>query len=557
MVTKLCRYLAVYLLLSIYAYSQVVINELQAAPKSPEPEWIELFNKSKSTINLKNWYLSNYNSSKILPDFKIDQNQYCVLVKDTALLKSLKKIPSNAILIQLPIPVLHNGIDTITLRNSDSIIIDTFIYNSSWAPAGVSLERIDHDEPAISKANIDNCDSPDSSTIGLRNSIAINDYSFKSKTISNSIIIQNKGRLDIDSLTYDELYSKRLNNSSVLYNKGNLGSIKKKDSISFVPDFGKIKLNISQAGLYDYFFISTFSKNNQILKDTAKLCFYVSYEQGSILINEFLPNPTSSNGEFIEIYNTTKDTIHLKNYQISGRDSKFKKDSILIDCENCYILPNDYFAITNDSSFFDKNQKLRNSTKVYYKKSTYNLGASGDFIQLSDFNDKYLDSLNYTEDWYNSVLSTTKDISIEKKNKNGISNEIKNWIASKDSSGSTPAKVNSFDESIIADTAKHSFIEILPNPFSRKNYKNSEAVNIFINSELQIKFAKLQIFNTNGVFIKELESNFINSKRIESSWNGKDDKSLNLEVGPYLLFIQINFENGSEESYKRLIVIGE
>ncbi|MCK7521864.1 MAG: lamin tail domain-containing protein [Ignavibacteriales bacterium] len=47
-------------------YNDVVINEIMYAPSTGEPEWVELYNRTTSPINLKKWKFSdacinNYN----------------------------------------------------------------------------------------------------------------------------------------------------------------------------------------------------------------------------------------------------------------------------------------------------------------------------------------------------------------------------------------------------------------------------------------------------------------------------------------------------------------
>ncbi|CUS95710.1 Lamin Tail Domain, partial [Candidatus Kryptonium thompsonii] len=41
----------------------VIINEIMNAPQGGEPEWIEILNFSSESVNLKNWKISNRNTS--------------------------------------------------------------------------------------------------------------------------------------------------------------------------------------------------------------------------------------------------------------------------------------------------------------------------------------------------------------------------------------------------------------------------------------------------------------------------------------------------------------
>ncbi len=40
-------------------YNDVVVNEIMYAPSTGEPEWVELYNRTASPINLKKWKFSD------------------------------------------------------------------------------------------------------------------------------------------------------------------------------------------------------------------------------------------------------------------------------------------------------------------------------------------------------------------------------------------------------------------------------------------------------------------------------------------------------------------
>lgn len=543
-------------LINFNAFSQIKISELMPAPKTNEPEWIEFYNNSDNFINSKSWQLSNYNSRKQLPEFNFQPHKFTVLTKDTTLLKTLRKVPESTILIQFLIPSLHNGADTISIFNSDSIKQDCLIYNSTWTSTGISLERIDYDASAEIRANIGKCLDKDSTTIGRINSISLKDHNFIVDVKNDStILIKNIGKRNLESIKISAKYNRIDENQSSEDSLHLIALINQMDSAFYVPNFANLREKPISDGLYEYLITLSYSALDTTIEISKKLYFYKSYSYGKLLINEFLPNPTANNGEFIEIYNTTKDTIYLRNYQITGKDSKEQKDSILINCLNCFISPKDYFVVTNDTSLFTKYPELKNSKRAFYKKSTFSLSTTKDHIGIIDYNGQYLDTLNYTDDWYNSVMTSTKDISIEKKSKTKSSNDINIWIASKDSSGATPGRVNSYNIEETDSVSDSGLININPNPFSR----NSQFANglIEIKAKKSIKEIKLIILNTSGQEITQLIPRYFGSLEVTSSWDGRDKNSILQDIGPYILIVQIKYHDDSEESYKKLIVIGE
>ncbi|HEX2963281.1 MAG TPA: lamin tail domain-containing protein, partial [Ignavibacteriales bacterium] len=68
-------------------YNDLVINEIMFAPSTGEPEWIELFNPSNSTVNLKNWKVADRvtQSYVIRKNFLLKAGSFVVLSRDSTL----------------------------------------------------------------------------------------------------------------------------------------------------------------------------------------------------------------------------------------------------------------------------------------------------------------------------------------------------------------------------------------------------------------------------------------------------------------------------------------
>jgi hypothetical protein len=149
---------------------QLVINEIMFNPINSEPEWIELLNNTNSPILNSPFLISD--PTKIY-NFKIDslgKNCYCILVKDTNLIKQYRQIPDTVKLIQAKIPSLNNDKDSLRLFTADTVEIDYFFYKGTWAAKGISLERASPDLPADNENNLKQCKSIDSATCGKMNS---------------------------------------------------------------------------------------------------------------------------------------------------------------------------------------------------------------------------------------------------------------------------------------------------------------------------------------------------------------------------------------------------
>ncbi len=166
---------------------QLVINEIMFNPINSEPEWIELLNNTNSPILNSSFLISD--PTKIY-SFKIDslgENRYCILVKDTNLIKQHRQIPDTALLIQAKIPSLNNDKDSLRLFTADTVEIDSFFYKGTWSAKGISLERADPNLTANNENNLKQCKSIDSATCGKLNSCF--QSSHIDTTIANDITI--------------------------------------------------------------------------------------------------------------------------------------------------------------------------------------------------------------------------------------------------------------------------------------------------------------------------------------------------------------------------------
>ena len=114
--------------------SPVVINEIQYAPNVPSNEFIELYNRSGTPVDLSRLSYADANR-----DFApltersvlLEPDAYAVLVRDTAAFSNA--FPSVEALTPAGWDALNNGGDTVFLRwqNTDTVV-DSVPYAPSW-----------------------------------------------------------------------------------------------------------------------------------------------------------------------------------------------------------------------------------------------------------------------------------------------------------------------------------------------------------------------------------------------------------------------------------------
>lgn len=126
----------------------ILISEIMFDPKTGEPEWVELYNKTDSRINLRGWKFSDVLANPTIVtitnnDFYFEPKTLIVLATNLTVKNFYDTIP--APIITFSIPALNNDKDGVVIYDDRGLVIDSVFYFSSWGSSKKSLERISFD----------------------------------------------------------------------------------------------------------------------------------------------------------------------------------------------------------------------------------------------------------------------------------------------------------------------------------------------------------------------------------------------------------------------------
>jgi len=153
-----------------------------------------------------------------------------------------------------------------------------------------------------------------------------------------------------------------------------------------------------------------------------------------VIITEFMADPSPVVGlpevEYIEIYNRSSKYFDLNGWTISDASSSATLPA--------YVLaPDEYVLITNTgdaAQFFVSN---------FVEVSMPSLNNSADAIVLKDDLGTLIDSIYFTDAWYQDADKEDGGWAIERKHLNAPCNDLSNWSAAVNLVGGTPAEQNS------------------------------------------------------------------------------------------------------------------
>jgi len=425
-------------------FNDVVINEIMYAPVTGEPEWVELFNRSSNSINLKKWKLSDALTAVTITsyDFFLPPDSFVVLSKDSSIV-NFYNIPSDIIIFSLP--SLNNSGDAVVLKDSIGFLIDSLFYLPDWGGSigGNSLERILADGESDIKENWGTSESIDKATPGKLNSLSPKDYDLTITNFSTGkdfVVLGEQAQFDV------KILNKGLNSSQTfqvgIFKDTNADSIPQ--PFEFVTNFSGQQL--SSGDSTSFIFISSdfsLTRNYFIAKLTTSIdddstnniafafidVVNINEIRNDIVINEIMYAPDSPEPEWIELFNRSNKIIDLKNYQLADNS-----DTTIIILQSTSLNPSEYFVIADDSLLLD----IYNITSQLVVKSFSAFNNTGDKIILLDSLSRVIDSLEYSDNWGGSEGN-----SLERINSESSSIDSLNWKTSSGRLGATPGFINS------------------------------------------------------------------------------------------------------------------
>ncbi|MCJ7554218.1 MAG: lamin tail domain-containing protein [Ignavibacteriaceae bacterium] len=419
----------------------IVINEFMFAPISPEPEWIEIFNRSDKIIDLKNYRIADNNDTVVVitQSVWLNPGEYYVIASDSSV-RNFYNIPSGITFKTLL--ALNNTGDKIILIDSLNRIIDSLEYFPTWGGSnGNSLERIDVELSSIDSTNWKTSTSIFKATPGYINSVTKKDFDLavtnilfnpkfplKGDDVEISAFVKNLGK---NSATFDIQLFEDTNLDSIpdqLFSQLNQLNLNADDSIEISFSYFINNLQDIKA-----FFIKVLFDSDQ---DTTNNYYYKTVEPGfpaqSIVINEIMFTPLGGEPEWIELYNRSEEAINLLGWSV--RDVLTTPATALINSD-LIIQPGSYIVLTRDSSILNFHRFIPSSI---FKISLPVLNNDIDGVILKDQRGLTIDSVLYNSQWGGINGYSLERISVDAQSTLPV-----NWASSIDIEQSTPGRINS------------------------------------------------------------------------------------------------------------------
>lgn len=532
----------------------VLVNEIMYYPVGDEPEWVELINTLSDTINIKNWRISDSNiSTKTIitqTDVLIPPNSYLVIAKDII----FASYHSGVSFVTANFSALNNSTpDAVVIYDTRLNTIDSVMYTPSWGGQnGKSLERIDVYAPSITMTNWGTSQDSTGSTPGRKNSIVRLDYDVmisnltQVQTIAGGkvvpliyVSVKNIGRHNVDSVIVSFYSDNNFNavpeSSELIRTIISAQSLVAGDSILLSESFPQLA-----SGETNIIVIADWWRDENFRNNRVFISAKNSYEPRSLVINEIMYDPLSSQNEWFELFNRSDQPINLARWTFNDKPTSNSVNSFEISSRLFVIKSGEYAIVAADSSMFQLFPGLLQSDSTIHicvlnRSSGFGFNNDGDAIVLKDLTTQTIDSVAYLPQWHHPDVVDTKGRSLERINPNIASNDPRNWSTCTNTLGGTPGKANSIATTSIKG---NSVISISPNPFSPDGDGFEDFCIIRYNLPVMTSILNIRIYDIKGRLVRTLANNELVGTQGEIVWDGIGDNKQRARIGVYVIFLE-------------------
>ncbi|NVO18696.1 MAG: lamin tail domain-containing protein [Bacteroidetes bacterium] len=546
----------------------ILINEIMADPNPPPSlpgmEYLELYNKVGSDIEITGWSLYVGSVKKPIPPFIMKANSYVLLCDED----SRPYYEPLGPVIPFSSFSLSNTGTTVTLRNADGAVIHSVSYSEDWyhsdykKEGGWSLEMIDPLNPCGDAGNWTASNDAGGGTPGRVNSVYSDNPDHLAPRVARIGII--------DPFHLDVFFSERMD-SAAIANPLNY-SVDKGIGIplsatSVTPAYREVNLELQQAVVEGEIYNLSISgividcAGNQVVQAIVTRFARPEKTTGNdIVINEILFDPKDGCVDFVEVYNRSSKVLDLKDLTLCAYDTLGKSLSEVcnISDNSFVVLPGEYFVLTSDTSALRQchqinAEPLRAEAMIQMSKLPGMKNDKGS-IALALKTGEIIDQVCYSADMQYPLLISLEGVSLERIHPDCSSMDRTNWHSAAENVGfATPAEKNSQFGNFTVDGNE---IQVGPEIFSPDNDGNEDVLNISYSFSTPGYNARVTIYDASGHLIRNLITNELCGTSGSWSWDGINNRREKAPIGRYIILVEVFDLQGNVKKYKRTAVLG-
>ena len=542
----------------IIEQGDIVITEIMAKPNPsvelPEVEWLEIYNTTDRAISLAGCKISTPSKTGTFNDYTLAPHDYVIICSQSAMSELIAV--TNKICVVVSMPALNNDGNTLTLKNNTNQTISFVEYTTDWyksepfkADGGWSLERRDASNPLSNSTTWLPSIDPRGGTPAERNSTAC--------SLPDNLIprITSFGINDSRSI---QIHFNKPMQSEIIELQQNIeisgNTLKSLDWVE--PQCTTLNLHLTapldSTHTIDISFYNLTCISHWSMPDTTiRLALPHQAQYMDVIFNELMPYISEGNSKFIELYNNSNFYIDLSRLMLSNRDENNNLKNSKLFCPSSIILPpHQYVVISPDTSAIHCPLGI-NHESIYLTSALPSISASGGTLVLSDRSGMIIDEVHYSDSWHHPLLNDLHDISLERIDPMGITQEPNNWHSS--ASHNTAGWINSQTINNANSQSDNHFWIDTPT-FSPDNDGHCDYLVLHHNLPSTGYLLTLDAYTRHGAHIGRITNNQLLSPQGYTLWNGTTTDGTIIPAGLYILVVQAIHPNGNKITQKLICI---
>lgn len=528
-----------YLVPEVPAPGDVVINEIMfdETPSIGQPlvEYVEIYNRSTKIFNLLDWKFGDATGDGTLLEEWLLPNSYMILthtsdVDSFTFALGVTSFPTS----------LNNTGDDLILRSDLGLTIDSLTYSDDWwnndlIEGGVSIERINPNDPCTDETDWTASTAGSGGTPGAQNSVfdptpdtGAPELSFLLALAPNFLEITYSEGMDSTALanaTFSINPPLTIQNNYVLSAPTNMHTLQFAENLVGSQSYTILIENVADCWLNSSSVSGIFA-----LPENAVA--------GDLIINELLVDPVTGGKDWIEIYNNSNKLIDLFNFQIANFEDDTISNILPVD-QHFLIGPNEYVVLGEDITQIA--QFYSSSVPTAFLEMdlpTFNNDSGTVYLLNSN---QLIEKVSYSDEWHFALLDETDGVSLERIDPVGGSSDKSNWHSAAEAIGfATPGRVNSQFYPAIS-TGEFGFSADILSPDS-DGYQDVLQINYEM---LEAGFVgHFTVYDDRGRIVAHVVESELLGASGTFSWDGVSDEDTKASIGTYVGVFEAFQPNG-------------
>jgi hypothetical protein len=523
----------------------IVINEVYPAPGDgtllPEAEFVEIYNRSDKLLRLEGMSISDASTSSSLDAIVLFPKSYAIICDDN---NGFLFDDSVRIAEVGSLPSLNNAGDVLTLWLGGAQIDQLVYTDDQYAEIDLcctTLERKNPDDLCSTSGNWAPSVAALGGTPGYKNS------QFSSESTAFDLLTASVVSLSqIEFEFTGKTDSNSLKNATV--NIGNVGLQFAFANASFSEATFSSNQEFERGSVYEIT-ITGINDCAGYAADVFSTEVYL-HQQGDVILNEVLFNPSNTGSDFVELKNNTAYSIGLGNWSFGYYNTD---DSLIyLPFELSNIAVDEYLALTESPA------KVLNDYPAAVQENLVltdlpSLSNDDGSVMIFDQFYELMDQFDYNEVMHFALLDDADGVSLERISSTQPTNDGSNWhSASSAVNYATPGYENSQNnEAFSAETQ----ITLSSEFVSPDNDGYQDIVGILYNLTDPGFSISVKVFNDKGFEVKTVASNLLIGASGTINWDGTNDLGEKATIGIHIVHVSLFDLKGNREDYRLPVVV--